>query len=198
LDARRVIVIRNTMTEEWFIDPTNPIEPTTVLNVANLIAYKGQETLIRAFARVQAEHPQAIVRIIGDGPERASIEALAQNLGVNLEITGAQAVSPTSYGGVSLFVLSSKEEGMSNSLMEAMAVGLPIVATDVGGNSETLGDAGLLVKPDDEVELTSAMLSLINDKQKAMTLATRARERAQSLFTNRNLATEYLNTIQKI
>gem|GEM_PF-1700269 len=198
LDARRVVVIRNTMTEEWFIDPTNPIEPTTVLNVANLIAYKGQETLLGAFARVQAEHPQARLRIIGDGPERASIEALAQSLRVNLEITGAQAVSPTSYGGVSLFVLSSKEEGMSNSLMEAMAAGLTIVATDVGGNSETLGDAGLLVKPDDEVELAAAMLSLINDKQKAVTLGIEARERAQSLFTGRNLATEYLEVIQKI
>jgi glycosyltransferase involved in cell wall biosynthesis len=197
LDENRVKVIRNVLTDEWFLDSTTPNASLVVLNVANLIAYKGQETLLKAFAQVQSKYPHAVLRIIGDGPERSSIESLAQTLSVKLEITGAQPVTAASYQGVGVFVLSSREEGMSNSLMESMAAGLPIVATDVGGNAETLGDSGVLVNADNETELAQALLGLLADENKARALGARARERARSFFTNRNLAHEYLQAIQE-
>jgi glycosyltransferase involved in cell wall biosynthesis len=197
LDENRVEVIRNVLTDEWFLDSTTANQCLVVLNVANLIAYKGQETLLKSFAQVQIKYPQAVLRIIGDGPERGSIEALAKTLSVKLEITGAQPVTAANYQGVGVFVLSSREEGMSNSLMEAMAAGLPIVATDVGGNAETLGDSGVLVNPGNETELAQALLGLLADEHKARALGARARERARSFFTNRNLAHEYLQAIQE-
>lgn len=201
LDPQKVKVIQNVLPKVWYTKPLNPLaagssdREVTILNVANLIAYKGQQTLIEAIAVVRERFPETTLRIVGDGPERNAITELAAKLEVPLDVTGFSEVDYTTYQSGEIFVLSSNEEGMSNALMEAMAAGLPIVATDVGGNSEVLGDSGLLVPPGNPIELASAIGRLLEDPSLAISLGRSARSRAERLFDADNVGRSYLELI---
>ena len=91
-----------------------------------------------------------------------------------------------------LFVLPSRSEGMSNALLEAMAVGLPIVATDVGGNREVLadGEAGILVEPDPDA-IAGGIDSLLDDPDRACDLARAARRRVETEYTLSRMVSGY-------
>jgi len=205
LEQSRIKVVYNVLPEIWYSNKDEIAsnkaagrDGFTVLNVANLIAYKGQETLVKAVAQVRDKHPKTRLRIVGDGPERQSVTQLANQLGVPLEILGFCEVEPETYQQGDVFVLSSTEEGMSNALMEAMAAGLPIVATDVGGNRETLGDGGLIVPANDSEKLAVAIESLIADEELAKTMGIKAQARAKTLFTSDGLGANYLGLIESL
>ncbi len=201
LDSSKVKVIYNVLPEIWYQRGEAgsregvPVTAATVLNVANLIGYKGQLTLVQAIAVVRREFPHTTLRIVGDGPERVSVTDLAEALDVPLEISGFSEVSNLTYQEGQIFVLSSTEEGMSNALMEAMAAGMPIVATSVGGNQETLGDCGLLVPPNDVDALASAITQFLAKPDLAKDKGESARSRARSLFDADDLGALYLKQI---
>ena len=125
--------------------------------VGRLDPIKDYAGLIGAFARVREQHPDCHLVIAGDGPERRNLEALA---GEGVHLLGMRADIPALLESFDIFVLPSFNEGISNTILEAMAAGLPVVATAVGGTPELIvhEDNGLLVEPRAYSDLAESML----------------------------------------
>src|SRR5204862_4953616 len=120
-----------------------------VAGVGRLDAQKDFPTFLRAAAMIAAEVPDVDVLVVGEGGERAALEALARRLGLGARVvfTGLRHDVPRLLAAVDVFALTSLYEGFPNVLLEAMATGAVAVATDVGGWRElvTSGETGLLV-----------------------------------------------------
>ena len=145
---------------------------------------KGFDVLCRAFARLRVTHLQAHLLILGDGPERANLEGLARELGVVEHIEFAGYVDHVSdyFRQATAFILSSRREGFGNVLIEAMAVGLPVIAVDCPVGPRGIlndGEAGILVKIGDTEALTAAMKTLADDRQLHGELSRKGLARAQ-------------------
>lgn len=127
---------------------------------------KDYPNMLRAFSRVNQDNQDTLLIIVGDGPLRPGIEELAQDLGLKdcVRFLGIRRDIPELMNAADGYVISSSWEGMPNVLLEASATGLPIVATDVGGNREVVkdGETGFLVPPKDPEALARAMLNLMD------------------------------------
>jgi glycosyltransferase involved in cell wall biosynthesis len=136
----------------------------TIVCVANLIAYKGHATLLEALTRMPSEGWSVL--LVGDGPERESLLHAIGTKGLRDRVTllGGRDDVHALLDSADIAVLPSYSEGMPNSVMEAMAHGLPVVATDVGGNRSLLGSgAGILVPPGDDLALAQALRGLLDN-----------------------------------
>lgn len=131
--------------------------------MGRMIPEKGFDVLLRAFARLAAEDPRALLRLGGEGPEEAVLRALADGLGLSerVEFTGWVTDTRAFFEGVDVFVFPSRPafDGLPNVVLEAMALGRPVVATDVGGVASAVEDGvtGVLVPPLDEPALAAGM-----------------------------------------
>lgn len=125
--------------------------------VGRLDPIKDHPTLFRAFEAVRTVLPEARLLVAGDGPERKRLEGQA---GEGVIFLGNRSDVPEILRALDLFVLPSLNEGISNTILEAMATGTPVVATRVGGNPELVEDecTGILVKPGDFQSMASAIL----------------------------------------
>ena len=177
--------------------------------VGRLQSVKNQPLLVRAFVRLLQDHPEAAIRmrlvVVGEGPLRAEIETLLADANVShlAWLAGARDDVADVLRMLNCFVLPSQAEGTSCTLQEAMACGLPVVATAVGGTPDLLkhGESGFLVDSDDEAAMANAIWALYTDKAKTLRLAQNARDWAlqnfgldamvhsyESLFSGRLLA----------
>lgn len=161
-------------------------------SVASLTWKKGHVFLLDAFARVARERPGARLALVGDGPERGALEARARSLGITAKVgfAGRRADARAIIAASDLLVLSSLEEGMPNVLLEAMAAGVPQVATSVGGTPETLeeGDTGFLVPPGDPVLMAERILKLLGDPRRRAAFGERGRRLFQERFGVESMA----------
>ena len=133
--------------------------------VANFIHYKGHQYFLEAWREVLKTFPAGAALLIGDGPLRRRCEAAAARMGLghSLRFLGTRHDVPALLTLVDLIVHPSLEEGFSNAILEGMAAGRPLVATNVGGNPEAVADreTGGLVPPGDSRALAGAMLGLL-------------------------------------
>jgi glycosyltransferase involved in cell wall biosynthesis len=147
---------------------------------------KGHPTLIEAARHICAKFPQIKFVLIGDGEKRSKFESKVLELGLqrNFLFLGSRQNVPEILACCDMAILPSQAEGFSNALLEYMAVGLPTVATDVGGNSEVVENRvnGLLVKPNDPAALADAISSLLENPHFASQLGAAARERVRRHF----------------
>lgn len=167
-------------------------------SIGRLAYQKNYEFLIRAMPQIRKILPHAVCLIIGDGPTRQEYESLITSLGLQ-ESVFLLGDAPLAYQYASCFdafVLPSRYEGMSITLIEMLAVGIPIIASDVGGNAEQLADAGLLYPLDDREAFLSAFSSLVRDAQLAESLREKAKKRA-TVFDITNTARGYLDLYEK-
>ncbi len=152
----------------------------TILTVANLRREKAHEVLLEAVATLVPAHPEIRVRIAGDGPRTAELRARAAALGIadRVAFLGHRDDVEALLAEADVFVLPSRSEAFPNSVVEAMAAGLPVVATAVGGLLELVepGRTGMLIPPDDPAALATAIDSLISDPERACALGDAARE----------------------
>ena len=142
----------------------------TLLAAGWLIHRKGFDILLEAFATVVREGYDVNLLILGEGPERATLEALARNLGLQDRVLmpGYQANAYPFFGRAELFVLSSRYEGLASVILEALSLGVPVVAADcLFGSRELLEDGlyGLLVPPEDPGALAEAIKRLLSSPE---------------------------------
>lgn len=168
--------------------------------VGRLQAIKDQLNLVRAFAhwleRDEAARERARLVIVGEGPLRPAVEqAVAEaGLGDKVWLAGERTDIPQLMGALDCFALPSRAEGISNTLLEAMACGLPVVATDVGGNAELVvaGETGMLVPADNPAALAGAMATYFREPQRAMAHGVAGRARVEREFCLDVMVSRYI------
>lgn len=155
---------------------------TGVVMVGNLIPYKGHEDLLLALSKIVKNRGDVYLFLVGeDRGIRPRLERLARQLNLSKQVCflGHQDNVPAILMVMDIFVLASHEEGFSNALLEAMVAGLPVVATDVGGNREALknGDVGILVPSHNPEALAAGLSELLNNSNRRRKLAESAKRR---------------------
>ncbi len=185
-----VVVLENGVDLDRFraIPPLRPEPaPVRVGVVANLRPVKGLDVFLRAAAEVAHACPEVTFEIAGEGDQRPTLERLIGELGLGerVRLPGVVADVPAFLGGVSVAVLCSRSEGMSNAVLEYIAAGRAVVATRVGANGELIEDGvhGLLVPPGDVGALASAMRRLVEDPHLRVRLGAAARRRAEVRYS---------------
>jgi colanic acid/amylovoran biosynthesis glycosyltransferase len=170
----------------------NQFHPLRLVCTGRMVAAKGHRILLEALASLAAENVDFSCTLIGDGPERRSLEALSDRLGIatHVRFLGAMAHQPTlaEVAQSDVFVLASFAEGLPVALMEAMALGVPCVSTTVAAIPELIDSSenGLLVPPANPQVLGDALKQLANDA----VLRTRFGQKAREIVEDRyNLAT---------
>jgi glycosyltransferase involved in cell wall biosynthesis len=155
--------------------------------VARLSAVKDHATLLRALVELAKEIPNVHSVLVGEGPERGRIEALARELGIEdrVHLAGERPQIPNLHGLFDVSVLCSTTEAFPNSVLEAMAASRPVVATDVGGTPDAVrqGATGLLVPPSEPLRLASAIARLHAEPALRAKLGMAARSAAQSGYS---------------
>lgn len=159
-----------------------------VLTPARLDAQKGHRVLFEAIPLV----PDALFLLAGEGPEREALEALAAQRGIadRVRFLGRREDVPQLLAACDVFALPSLYEGSSLAVLEAMAAGIPIVSSAIGGTDELIEDgrSGLLVAPGDAGGLAAALRRVIDDPALRESLAARARERVEAGLTREQMA----------
>lgn len=161
--------------------------------VSRLSPEKNVQAFVRVAASVSKSVPNARFVVVGDGPERANIRRLIGELGVEGVITllGERSDVPSILQALDVAMLTSRREGLSNSLLEYMATGLPIVASAVGGNPEVLanGETGLLYQVDDLEAATQQVLRLYSNSDLRQSLSASARKAAGERYSTAAMVT---------
>lgn len=155
------------------------------VNVARLEEQKNQRLLFRSFSRVIKKYPNYRLVIYGEGPLRSELEAYAKELAIDgyVSMPGRETAIIDKIKSSKAFVLSSNYEGMSNSMLEALCIGLPVISTEVSGAIDLIKNEenGILVPIKDELELTNAMLDIIENSAKCEYISNNAVKVAELL-----------------
>lgn len=156
-------------------------------SVGRLELIKGYDILIGAFSKIVKHGIDARLILVGDGPERESLKRLSKTLGVEnrIHITGfCEDVRPF-LAAFDLYVCSSRSEGVPMALLEAMAMGLPVVSTRVGGIESVIeeGRQGFLISPEEENALVDALRNLLSNRNQVKILGEEARKRVVEHFS---------------
>lgn len=166
------------------------LEPLIVC-VARLAADKDHAALLHAFSQVRQKFPAARLRLVGDGPEEEKLRHLAAKLpdgaGAGVEFAGAAADPAPMLADAWLFALASRREGQPNAVLEAMAAGLPVCATNAGGIPALLehgeAQAGLVCQPGDTAALAANICALLSNAAMRRQLGANGRARAERDFS---------------
>ncbi len=175
-------------------------------SVGRLAAVKDQQLLVRALAQLIRQRADWRDRlrllIVGEGPEREALERAAANAGVSdrVWLPGDREDIPALLRRMDIFLLPSLGEGISNTILEAMATGLPVIATAVGGNPELVESrrTGLLVPPGDARELAEAIATLADDPAMRRAMGQAGLERIRQDFTWRRTVEAYLGVYDEL
>lgn len=174
---------------------TGPQPGPVAISVARLSPEKDYPTLLRAIRKVVVVHPGFRLKLVGDGSERPLLERLAAELRIekHVEFLGERKDVNELLKTAGFYVSSSKTEGISLTLLEAMAVGLPIVTTAVGGSPEIVldGVTGTLVPPMDPDALASGIIEMIDRHEEWQHMGEIARLRIEQNFSVRNMVANY-------
>lgn len=214
VNPNKINRICNGVDTDKFIPPGNsgktclpePLRNKIVIGtVGRMEVVKDQLNLVTAYLRLLAQHPTlkdatALV-LVGDGSQREYLEnhLAATKFKNNVWFAGNRTDVPDIMAAMDLFVLPSKAEGISNTLLEAMATGLPVVATDVGGNGELVapGSTGKLVPKEDSTALAQALFDYIFQPELLNAHGRAARRRAVEYFSLDKMVSEYQKVYQK-
>ena len=169
--------------QEFNIKPDEKV----VINVAHLAGHKGQQFLVRAIPRVVEKFPGVRFFIVGKGELLAELKALASSLGIARELvfTGFRSDVGAFYKIADLFVMSSVQEGLGTAVLDALAEGKAVVATDCGGIPEIIrdGETGRLVEPANPEALARGIIDVLRHPEPAMKMADRGRVLVQNQFS---------------
>lgn len=187
----RPVVISRGVDIERFSPASVAADPKLILSVGRLVPQKGHDTLVRAIACANARGADLRLHILGEGPLEADLSDLIRQLGLDssVELLGPVSDVRPHLAAAGIFALASRWEGQSNAVLEAMAMELPVVLSDIATFEEVAGEAGYRVVVDDPRAWSAALVALSEDESLRSTLGARARERAKSHYaaTDRSL-----------
>jgi glycosyltransferase involved in cell wall biosynthesis len=190
------VVIPN-IVAPWRFAPVEPAAdlPATaghrVLSVGGLRPVKGHLELVRAVGESALRRRVQLV-VVGEGAQRPILEETADRFEVDLVLPGAVEDTRPHLAAADLYVHPSHSEGSSNAIAEAMAAGLAVVATDVGGTRELVGDSGVLVPAGCAERLVDAITGLLDDPARREQLGAGARERLRAMSTSDEVVQRHL------
>lgn len=176
--------------------------PPKMLFVGRLVYQKGLDLLVKALGELKQISWR--LKLVGDGPHRSDLVSLAEGFGIadRIEFTGwlGKEQITKEYQEANLFVFPSRHEGMSNAVLEAMASGLPVVASDIAGNEELIvqGKTGLLVPPENTKALCDGLRTLLTDPAAMKKFGLESRLRVENHFTWERVANQYLDLLHGI
>jgi glycosyltransferase involved in cell wall biosynthesis len=179
-------------------------EAKVVTFVGRLVHAKGLDWLLKVWQTVNKTESKARLLIVGDGPERSALTAQAEELRIQHTVTfvGRQEDVYKFFAASDVFVLPSRLEGISNSLLEAMSQGLPVVAADdrLGGNRSVITDKrdGIIVPQGDTDEFARVLLSLLADEALRVKLGKRARQKVENAFSIDAVSRRYRQIYQEL
>jgi glycosyltransferase involved in cell wall biosynthesis len=204
IPAQRLRLIPHGMPESPDDAPPLPDAPPRFLFLGRLVAQKGCDVALRAFASFRRGQDAARLRVVGEGPERPALEALARDLGIGgVEFGGAvppHRVRQELIDSSAVLMPSRIGEGFGLVAAEAALARRPVIATRVPGLDEVVldGETGLLVPQDSPEALADAMDRLTRDRARALCLADCANVRARRLYAMRACAENYDNVYRQV
>jgi N-acetyl-alpha-D-glucosaminyl L-malate synthase BshA len=167
----------------------------TLLHVSNFRPVKRPLDVVRIFDRVAREVPGAVLLMVGEGPERASAQALARRLGLaeRIRFLGRQDRIEEVTAVADVFLLPSELESFGLSALEAMACGVPVVGSDAGGLPEVVKhtETGFLLPVGDIDGMAARTIEILQDEQHWQALSAASRRRASALFGAEQIVGEY-------
>jgi sugar transferase (PEP-CTERM/EpsH1 system associated) len=179
-----------------------PADAVVVGTVGRLDPVKDQASLVHAFAPIAAAHAEVRLMVVGDGPCRGELDDLVRRLSLRdrVSLLGERSDVPELLAAMDVFVLPSIAEGISNTILEAMGHGLPVVATAVGGNPELVedGTTGRLVPRQDVGALTAAIEAYVDDVHLRRLHGKASRQRAAEHFGLERMANGYIALYQAL
>jgi glycosyltransferase involved in cell wall biosynthesis len=196
LSAQRVTAIRNAIDCATYYAPEEREHCRSEFRLssrAQLLGFAGRietvkrlDLLLHAFSQVLVQYPQARLMIIGEGAQRPDLQTLAASLGISHAViwTGFRQDVPRLLSAMDVYVQASVNEGLCLSILEAMAAGKPVIATDVGGTREVLThqETGILIPPGSSSVIGAAIVDLLDHPEKRAALAVAARDRVVQEF----------------
>lgn len=202
LRESKVVVIPNALPDAAFAETAPAFPRSPGLLRVSLIArmnsrVKNHTMFLRVAARLASRFPSLEFLLVGDGPLRQELENLAVQLGIRSRVLflGERYDIPAILAATDISVLPSSSESLPNVVLESMAAGVPVVATDVGGTRELLrsGETGLLVPPNDEDKLTEALECLLTSSSLRIEYGRRAKQLAKAGFRVERIGGQYEN-----
>jgi glycosyltransferase involved in cell wall biosynthesis len=198
IDKYRIEAYPNDLAEEFNIRPGTAVVGT----VGSLFEVKGFEYLLKALQIMKESGSDILLLIAGTGRLERELKAVADELGIaeSVRFLGFRGDIPRLLNLVDVYICSSVSEGLSLSILEAMACGRPIIATDVGGNPEliTEGVNGFLVPSRDPSALAERTIELLNDKELRSRLGTAGRQAAEEKFSLETMMQNYYELYGKL
>jgi len=205
-DPKRTTVIPDMYDDSSFTYVHRPQRsaPTRFISVGRLVKVKGHDVLIHSFAAAVRKGLNATLTLVGDGPQRIHLKELADAEGVADRVSLMGAIEPNKLSDAlassDVFVLPSRREGFGVVLIEALATGLPAIATCSGGPEDIIQDGdGILIAPDDEAALARALLEIASaiNTFDGQTIATRARDRFSRAAVSLDLVDLYHAVVEE-
>jgi sugar transferase (PEP-CTERM/EpsH1 system associated) len=205
VSSRKIQVVRNGIDTKRFREPHDadalrqvlgiPSHAPVIGTIGRLCEVKRQDVLLRGFASLKSQMPEAHLLLVGDGPLLENLRYLAKELGLEslVHFAGYQANPEAYLQCMNVFALTSESEGMPLSVLEAWAAGVPVVASRVGGLPELIddGQTGLLFPPNEDRTLATIFYQLLKDDALAGALGASGRERVESVFGLGRMAADY-------
>lgn len=190
-----------TMSKEKLHQKVDAEHGTIVIgHIGGMIASRDQSTLLKAFQRIYASYPHARLWLIGDGPLRLNLEALAQELGIvaRVNFLGYTDRVGEYLQGMDIYVNSTIDEGFGIAVVEAMLAGVPVVLADAGAHPELIndGEQGFLYKPGDVDALVNSLKQLIEQPQLRQQLAEAGQESAGIRFAPQRYVQGYNEIVE--
>ena len=197
---KKTDIIFNPVTEKVFLLPSVPKEKR-IISVGRLHSQKNQKMMIEAFARVSEEFPEWKLVIYGEGPEREALELRIKNLELRKQILlpGRSENIIDELNRSEIFAFSSDYEGMSNAVVEAFCVGLPIITTKVSGTEDfiTENKNGFLLERNDVDGMEMAMRKLMSDEKLRKNIGDNNRQQA-NIFKIEHIFQQWENVVNKV
>lgn len=176
---------------------------SVIVSAGRLVPWKGMKELVEIMPELLSSVKDAMLVIIGDGPEEASLKALAKQLGVEERVKFTGRLSQNDLfeyvKAADVFALNTSYEGLSHLVLETMAIGTPVITTNVGGNPETIqnGKTGILLAPNDTSGFKKAIMELLSEKAISFMVAQNAKK-AVARFTDEAMLENIAAELKKI